>query len=271
MNVRNEARDIAEWMAFHKAAGFTTQIIFDNNSTDATRSLVQAAGRLFDVHYHHWGQTDHKYQVDAYFTACHLYRHDFDWIAFIDSDEYLVTAGQSPISDFLAGFGACGGIGVSWAIYGSNGYETWPDIPVIEAFTRRSEAGFFPNRHIKSIVRPLAVESCDNPHWFNLNAPYVAPSGQPLTWLASPEGEVVRGLTKNLPDYSRCRINHYFTRSRAHWIEKVRRGYPADIAVRKMEEFDEYDRNEVLDPIAARWSAEVRTCAARIRDEAASS
>ena len=55
MNVRNEARGIAEWMAFHKEAGFDTQIIFDNASTDGTRQLIQAAARLFDVRYHHWG------------------------------------------------------------------------------------------------------------------------------------------------------------------------------------------------------------------------
>lgn len=269
MNVRNEARDIGEWMAFHRIAGFDTQIIFDNDSSDATRRLIQSAGRLFDVHYHHWGQADHRYQIDAYFTACHLYRHAFDWIAFIDSDEFLVTTSPQPISAFLARFDTCGGVGVNWAIYGANGHEHHPPGLLTEAFTRRSEAGFFPNRHIKSIVRPLAVQACENPHWFHLDAPYVTADGAPLTWLLTPEGHLLRGLTQDAPDYAACRVNHYFTRSHAQWAEKVRRGYPADIAVRKMEEFGYYDRNEVEDPIAARWSGQVRTLAAQIRDAAA--
>ena len=269
MNVRNEARGVAEWMAFHRQAGFDTQIIFDNASTDGTRQLIQAAARLFDVRYHHWGQADHTYQVDAYFTACHLYRHEFDWLAFIDSDEFLVTAAAQPIAEFLQPFGPCGGIGVNWAIYGSNGHDEWPPGLVTEAFTRRSEATFLPNRHIKSIVRPLAVMACENPHWFLLDAPYVDAAGRALHWLQQPAGHTVRGLTEDVPDYTHCRVNHYFTRSRAHWVEKVRRGYPAEIAVRKIEEFDHYDRNEVLDPVAARWTPAVRSWVAAIQAAAA--
>ena len=52
-----------------------------------------------------------------------------------------------------------------------------------------------------------------------------------------------------MPDYGVARVNHYFTRSRAHWMAKMRRGYPSDIAIRKLAEFDTYNRNDVLDPM----------------------
>lgn len=264
MNVRNEEQDIAEWMAFHAEAGFGTQIVFDNASTDRTASLVRAAGRLWDVRYHHWGQSDHTYQVDAYFTACHIYRHDFDWIAFIDSDEYLALTAPQPIGEFLAPLGAFGAVGINWAIYGSNGHDARPDGLLTEAFTRRAEAGFFPNRHIKSIVQPKAVLACTNPHWFELDGSYCDPAGRPLNWLTD-AGAVHRGLTATAPDYTQCRVNHYFTRSRAQWAAKVRRGYPADIAIRKLEEFEEYDRNDVVDTIATRHAPAVRARIAAIQ------
>ena len=111
--------------------------------------------------------------------------------------------------------------------------------------------------------------ACENPHWFLLDAPYVDAAGQALRWLHEPAGHAVRGLTERVPDYTHCRVNHYFTRSRAHWAEKVRRGYPAEIAVRKIEEFDYYDRNEVLDPVAARWTPAVRSWVAAIEAAAA--
>ena len=263
MNVRNEARDIAEWMAFHAEVGFGTQIIFDNDSTDATRHIIQAAARTMDIRYHHWGQSNHTYQIDAYFTACHIYRHDFDWIAFLDSDEFLVLTAPQPIGEFLVPFGPFGGIAINWAIYGSNGHDSYPDGLLTETFTRRSPAAFFPNRHIKSIVQPKAVMGCENPHWFVLDAPYCDAAGRPMAWLEN-AGRFHHALSAHEPDYAQCRINHYFTRSRAHWIEKVRRGYPADIAIRKLEEFDEYDRNEVLDPIALRHAPAVRERVAAI-------
>ncbi|AHJ61800.1 putative cytosolic protein [Granulibacter bethesdensis] len=259
MNVRDEGRDIAEWIAFHGAVGFHSQIIFDNRSTDSTPEIIKAASKVLDVRYHHWDRTDSRYQVDAYFTACHVYRHEFDWIAFVDSDEYLMPEFPVHIAEYLDGFKDrdVGGIGVNWATYGSSGLIDFPSGLIAESFIRRSSADFFPNRHIKSIVRPLSVISCDNPHWFNTDAPYVDAAGNPLEWYVSDQGEVVKGLTKAIPDYKGARINHYFTRSLAHWKRKVNRGYPADIAIRKMEEFEYYNRNEIEDPIAVRYMPNV--------------
>jgi hypothetical protein len=60
-------------------------------------------------------------------------------------------------------------------------------------------------------------------------------------------------------------VNHYFTRSRAHWAAKLQRGYPSDFVVRKMEEFAEYDRNEIEDGIAARHVGALRDAVNRLR------
>lgn len=178
----------------------------------------------------------------------------------------MIPTGSHPIGEFLGPFGPFGGIGVNWAIYGSNGHNTFPDGLLTESFTRRSPASFFPNRHIKSIVQPKAVMECQNPHWFTLDAPYCDASGRPLAWLED-SGVVHRGLSAQEPDYTQCRVNHYFTRSHAHWLEKVRRGYPADIAVRRLEEFEEYDRNEVFDPIALRYLTNVHRRLAAIKSD----
>jgi len=83
-------------------------------------------------------------------------------------------------------------------------------------------------------------------------------------WLAPERGGILPGLSRDPPDYSVGRVNHYFTRSRAHWLAKLRRGYPSDVAIRKMEEFDEYNRNEIADPIAARYLPTLREAVTRI-------
>ena len=90
MIVRNEARDIAEWIAFHALVGFDTQIIFDNRSDDATPAIIQAAGRLHDIRFHSWPNSTPQSQVSAYDAACEAYRLEFDWIAFVDSDEFVI-------------------------------------------------------------------------------------------------------------------------------------------------------------------------------------
>jgi len=262
--VRNDARDIQEWIAFHALAGFDTQIIFDNASDDGTAALIQAAARQYDIRFHDWRDRGAASQVRAYEAACAAYKLEFDWIAFLDSDEFFITADGAKVNEFLARYEGWSALAVNWAVYGANGHVDYPQGLVTESFTRRAAPDFFPARHVKSIIRPRLARACPNPHYFDMaediDGHYCDPSGRYMLWLRareSPDG-VRRGVSRALPDYSVCRVNHYFTRSRAHWLAKLRRGYPEDVAIRKLEEFDLYDRNEVADPVALRGLAGVR-------------
>lgn len=268
--VRNEVRDIAEWIAFHALAGFDTQIIFDNRSDDGTAAIVKTAAGLHDIRYHDWPDSSGRSQVLAYEAACTAYALEFDWIAFIDSDEFLIPAEREPINAMLARFDGWSGIGVPWAIYGADGHDDFPPGLVLESFCRRASEHFFPCRHVKSIVRPGFVTRCLNPHCFDLRGDrlgsYADTRGRTMQWWPAPEhGGILPGVTLDLPDYGVLRVNHYFTRSRAHWAAKVKRGYPSDVAIRRMAEFVEYDRNEVEDRIADRYGPELRAEVARIR------
>jgi glycosyltransferase involved in cell wall biosynthesis len=256
--VRNEARDIAEWIAFHALVGFDTQIIFDNRSDDATPAIIQAAARQYDIRFHDWPNSSPRSQVLAYEAACEAYRAEFDWIAFVDSDEFVIPDEDMPINDYLARFDGFSGLAMPWAIYGSSGHEAFPEAMMLDAFAHRAPADFSAVRHVKCIIRPPFAGRCLNPHCFELRGnrrgSYCDTQGRAMQWQEAPEwGGIIPGVARLPPDYGHGRINHYFTRSRAHWLLKLKRGYPSDHAIRKMEEFNEYDRNEVLDPIAHRY------------------
>jgi len=269
--VRDEARDIQEWIAFHALAGFDTLIMFDNGSTDGTADLIRAAASQYDIRFHDWENRSAASQVLAYMAACEAYKLEFDWIAFLDSDEFLVTPEAMPVNDFLARFEGWSALAVNWAVYGANGHDAYPDGLVVENFTGRAAADFFPARHVKSIVRPRLARACPNPHYFDMaediDGHYCDARGDYMLWVRAPEiaGGVLRGVSRTAPDYALCRVNHYFTRSRAHWRAKLARGYPADFVTRKQAEFDMYDRNEIIDPIASRRIDDLRLAVARLR------
>ena len=267
--VRNEVRDIVEWIAFHALAGFDTQIIFDNLSDDGTAEVIRAAGRLHDIRYHRWANITQSSQLAAYDAACDAYKLEFDWIAFVDSDEFLMLTQGETVNSFLGQFDGWSGVALHWAIYGADGHDDFPGGLVLESFLRRAPPTFFPARHVKSIVRPGFVNRCVNPHCFDLRGhrlgSYADAHGRSMVWWPAPElGGVLPGLSMAPPDYSVARINHYFTRSRAHWAAKLRRGYPSDVAVRKEAEFEAYNRNEVEDRTACRYVPALRTMAAEI-------
>ena len=154
--VRNEARDIAEWIALHATVGFDTQIIFDHQSDDGTADIIKAAAGLQDIRYHLWTDGSQRSQPAAYEAACAAYKLEFDWIAFVNSDEFVIPAADEPINALLARYEGWSGIGVHWAIYGSNFHVDYPKILVLESFTRRADADFFAAR-ARELDRPARV------------------------------------------------------------------------------------------------------------------
>ncbi len=86
-----------------------------------------------------------------------------------------------------------------------------------------------------------------------------------MQWWPAPElGGILPGVSLDVPDYATARINHYFTRSRAHWAAKLRRGYPSDVAIRKAAEFDTYNRNDIADPLPPARLAALRAALATL-------
>lgn len=250
---KNEAPDITEWIAYQFAIGFDTVIIYDNASTDDTAARARAFSPLRDVRVRDWPETGKDYQVRAYEDAVGKFGSEFAWMAFFDADEFLVLAEPFELSGVLGLWEKTdtAAIGVPWAIFGSSGHDKRPDGLVIESFTRRAPDDFPINLHIKSIIRPKRMRSCVSSHVFYMDGPYRSLAGAPLALQPNT-------LLAGTPDYSMGKLHHYFTRSRAHWADKMRRGYH-DID-RMDSDFDLHDRNEIPDTSAARHAAGVISC-----------
>jgi len=251
--VRDEARYLPEWMAYHVALGFDTIIIFDNKSADATTDIISEASNIWDVRVIYWPFTHSWRQIDAYLATCREFSNEFDWIAFIDADEFILPLESSNVKEWLSTIGPdASAIGVHWAMYGSSGHMTPPSGMVIENYVNRAPDKFGPNAHVKCLVRPKQVIGVTNPHFFVLNGKYVDPSGGALTF-------GMPGVTDRFGDITKCRINHYFTRSRDDWERRMLRGrFVAGSAKRTWEEFEKYDRNEVFDQSISRFAGQTR-------------
>jgi Glycosyltransferases involved in cell wall biogenesis len=254
--VKNEQNHVAEWIAYQLAIGFDTVIVFDNQSTDDTAARIRAFAPHHDVRLHEWTMTTPDYQTRCYEHAARSYTDEFDWLAFFDIDEFLVLDPGFDLKSILNLFPATPAIGVPWAMFGSSGHTEKPDGLLIEAFTHRSEPSFGPNRHIKSIIRPKHMLYCHNAHSFAMDGQYRSLTGKPLTFTQG-------GLLDTDPDYTLGKLHHYFTRSRAHWADKMQRGYHD--TSREDSEFEAYDRNEIPDDSARDLAPRVREILKGIR------
>jgi hypothetical protein len=247
--VKNEERHIAEWIAYQLVIGFDAVILLDNASTDATKAAAGTLAGAHDVRIFDWHVFDAEYQWRGYeFIVGHL-GHEFDWLAFIDTDEFLALDPGLDLKTCLEALGDVAGVGVAWAMFGSSGHREMPSGLVIENYLYRSAASFGPNQHIKSIIRPEKMVSCRNPHIFHVNGPYVDLTGEILN--LNPNG-----LLTSTPHYRIGKINHYFTRSWADWVNKTNRGYH-DIT-RQLDLFETYDLNQIYDDSSSYYAPKVR-------------
>ncbi len=254
--VLNAENDIQEWIAYHAAIGVETVMIYDNGSSDATAARALAMQSIVDVRVISWAHaTGSNAQGEAYMDCVRRFGAEFDWILFLDSDEFLVSLAGQPIQALVEPFPPCGGIAFNWACFGSGGHASPPAGLTIEAFTTRAHDDFDPNRLTKMIIRPDQVQDYLNPHFFRTALPVLRVNGSPVEWTSE-------GYTSGV-DLSGWRVNHYFVRSRAQWGAKLRRGY-RDVT-RSDELFDTYDRNEVRDETVLGRVPEVRALLNRVR------
>lgn len=259
---KNEGPYLLEWIAYHRVIGIRQLFIADNFSDDGTSELLSALHKVGVVKRLPFptlpGQAP---QLPAYAKLMKRYRWRADWVAIIDCDEFLTLAnGVDSIHDFLKPIEADASVGavcVNWAMFGSSQQAVPTNEPVIARFPMRAKEDNIYHRIYKTLVRSKAfLQPGLDPHYVVLRENFraVHPDGSTLR----PHHEV-SGLSAT-PVWSRLRLNHYFVKSKAEFdLIKLPRGR-ADIAdTRRGEsEFQQYDLNDVRDPMPERLVAATR-------------
>lgn len=140
LTVRNEAAFLLEWLAHHKAVGFTDFLIFSNDCQDGTDTLLDRLDALGHIrHVRNDGPYD---KGGIQFTA--LKRADkmdivkqADWILPLDVDEFVnIHTGDGTLQALLAALPEATAITLTWRLFGNSDQVRYQDAPVTETFTR---------------------------------------------------------------------------------------------------------------------------------------
>ncbi|MBQ8293802.1 MAG: glycosyltransferase family 92 protein [Alphaproteobacteria bacterium] len=232
--VKNEGLYLREWIEYHRIVGVEKFYIYDNESDDDTRKILEPYIKSGVVEYIFWpGQAQ---QLLAYADWFAKHRNDTRWLAVIDLDEFIVPMKMGTIVEYLDSLPlSVAQVIISWFMFGSNGHNEKPDGLVVENYTRRANR---PHYHYKSIVNPRLVRSL---HVHRHDA-------------------VKRTVHLNVRD---MRINHYFCKSWAEYSKRaargcVFRGQAAGITRYDRARFDERDRNDVEDKNILRFLPELK-------------
>lgn len=205
---KNETPYLREWVAYHYLIGFERIIVYDNEST------VPVGETLADLHalgmvetYTIQGQA---MQLVAYNHCLREHGHEFEWLAFLDLDEFLHLKQCNDVRMMLSAYEDFAGLVLNNRSYSPAGYLGRPAGLVIDLY--REALGY--SIYVKSIVRPCHVAMIRTPHHCDYADGRYAVNTDRLP--------ACGGYAPVASDVAQ--INHYSMRSQQDYEAKIRRG-----------------------------------------------
>ncbi len=241
---KNEGRYLPEWIEYHKAVGISRFFIYDNESDDSTRDILQQY--IDDGSVTYIWCPGKRMQLQAYSNALDRFRFEVKYMGFIDADEFILPLKGTSVPDIVEkifeGHSGAGGISVNWRVFGSGGVLKDEGKPVISTFIHRAEDSFWQHQHFKSICDPRKTLYPLSPHHFSYADNYcvVNERGTVLT-----ESYDMSGVGQ---ECSFLQLNHYYVKSKEYWDNvKMKRGFADTVGGYTDKYFEMNDRNEVED------------------------
>ena len=210
---KNEAPYLLEWIDYHRMVGFDHFVLYDNASTDDGVARIQASPLSRNVEIIPW--PPRPGQLIAYRDFIQNHARRFDWVAFIDIDEFIVPLETASVRDLLIRYGGFSAVLINWLIFGPSGHDRRPEGLVLDNYRDRVPEDWNGNRHVKTLARVAdLIDIGINAHAFKLRQSPCNPLSQPAPNVA----------IQPYPCHERLVINHYLTRSREDWEIKLRKG-----------------------------------------------
>ena len=232
---KNEGPYFKEWLDWHISQGVEKFYVYDNESTDNTREVLEPYIRSGVVEYNYF--PGYHVQLAAYDKCLADHRFDTRWLAVIDMDEFIVPVKDKNIPDYLKKMEEHPIVEVNWLVYGSGGQEKKSPGKVMDRFRKHSEWGHYLNRHVKSIFDPRRVYCMIGCHdAASIRGKAVDAEGE----------ELRRHWHDRQPVHESIRINHYAVKSREEFMQKRARGRARSRhKMRGLDYFDKYDLNDI--------------------------
>ena len=143
LTVRNEGSFLIEWLAHHRACGFSDFLVFSNDCTDGTDLMLDRLAALgWLTHVRNDGPHPEGPQWAALKAADrHPLVRGADWLLFLDIDEFVdIHVGDRTLTALLAALPRATAIPLTWRLFGNAGVIGITDQAVTETFTRAAPA-----------------------------------------------------------------------------------------------------------------------------------
>lgn len=143
LTVKNEGAFLIEWLAHHRAAGFSDFLVYSNDCSDGTDAMLDRLAQMgWLTHCRNDGPYAKGPQWDMLKAAQdHPLTRAADWVAVLDVDEFVnIHLGARALPDLLAALPDADAIALTWRLFGNNGVVGLQDAPVTHSFLHAAPA-----------------------------------------------------------------------------------------------------------------------------------
>jgi hypothetical protein len=213
---RDEARFLKEWIEFHKLMGVEHFYLYNHLSKDnylkiLNQYIEEGSVELINLTQETITPQDFvTLQCNVYLNAAQKTKQDVEWLAIIDTDEFLFPMKETNLTHVLKNYDSFASLSVNWRIFGSGNV----DIVMKENLQM--------DPLVKTIVKPRYVETFINPHFAVLESGYAQ---------VAEDYKFLYGPYSHFRSNEVLAINHYWARdweffnstklSRAHIISSL--------------------------------------------------
>ncbi|MEL6807560.1 MAG: glycosyltransferase family 2 protein [Pseudomonadota bacterium] len=233
--MKNEGPFILEWLAYHRAIGFDDVIVYTNDCTDGTDTMLEMLQDKGIVQHriNSFQDMGLKPQHAALQSAeGEKVIQEAKWVTCIDVDEYVnIKVGDGTLDALFAAVPEANMISMTWRLFGNADVHAFADAPITEQFTRCAPElarkphqawGFKTLFQTNGIFKKLGVhrpkglkpQFWDQINWVNGSGKRMPPDMYRNAWRS----------TTSTYGYDLVQLNHYAVRSAESFLVKRDRG-----------------------------------------------
>ena len=229
--MKNEGPFILEWIAYHRAIGFTDFVIFTNDCDDGTDKIIIRLQELglanHVVNRLKPGQSPQRKALRR--SQWNEVAQASDWLMCADVDEFLmIRTGDGTLQDLMAAVGDVDAISFCWKLFGNGGREAFEPGFVTEQFHWGAPENKFP--HFRASGMKTMMRNNEKFVRLRIHRPLIAEDAKDLRWVdagGQPMPEAYRDAKWSAHrDFSHqfARLHHYAVRSVDSFLVKRDRG-----------------------------------------------
>lgn len=229
--MKNEGPFILEWIAYHRAIGFTNFVVFTNDCDDGTDKIIMRLEELGLAHHVHnklkAGQSPQRTALRR--SQWNEVAQASDWLMCADVDEFLmIRTGNGTMHDLMAAVGEVDAISFCWKLFGNGGRTAFEPGFVTEQFKWAAPEDRFP--HFRASGMKTLMKNNEKFVRLRIHRPLIEKEAEDVAWVdagGQPMPDAYRDAKWSAhKEFSHefARLHHYAVRSVDSFLVKRDRG-----------------------------------------------